>query len=244
MERYTFSYELKIPDYDCDPHGNVRASAALRYMQTAATRQFDALGLTRDRLLGEGFLFVVSSVALRFARAPEAREHIWVATAPVGIRGAHLLRETVLLGANGEPLVEGQSGWALIEPESGRLLRPSDFPYAMPLLSGEWRPFADPARLKIPAADAPCGLRRVRLSDLDVNRHVNNAVYADILLDAFADELLGGAGLSQLFVRYRAQARLHDTLSLRRGKDAQLFVLHAQINQTRCFEGAFSLKTP
>jgi medium-chain acyl-[acyl-carrier-protein] hydrolase len=244
MERHTFSYDLEIPYYDCDLQERLRASAALRYMQTAATRQLDSLGLTHARLLDEGFLFVMTAVALRFARAPRAGERIRVATAPAGVQGAHMLRETLLLGPCDEVCAEGQSSWALIEPQGGRLLRPTSFPYALPLMRGEWTPFADPCRLRIRPGELPCGERRVRLSDLDRNLHMNNTVYADILLDGFADEVLAGGGVDMLFLRYRAQARLHDRLALRRGRDGKLHLLSAQIGEKRCFEGAFSLKTP
>jgi acyl-ACP thioesterase len=55
----------------------------------------------------------------------------------------------------------------------------------------------------------------VRRSDLDVNRHVNNAVYVRWALDAAPPELVETARLSSLEVSVRAEARAGDAVLAR-----------------------------
>ncbi|MEG1774608.1 MAG: thioesterase [Oscillospiraceae bacterium] len=240
-ERYFYSYRQTIPDYDCDPLLRLKGSATLRYLQRAATEHLTALDLPYERLYAEGVVFVLAGQAVRVARAPVAGETVVVATAPVPGRGAQLLRETAILSETGELLIEGQSAWAMIDPQSQHLLRAGDFHHALPMRT-EWQPFADPSRLRIRAPETPLGVRTVRLSDLDRNRHMNNTVYADLLLDCFPDELLASGGLDTLFLRYRQQARLGEALRLTGGFDGQLYAVEAQLDGNCCFEGAFSLR--
>lgn len=129
-----------------------------------------------------------------------------------------MFRETVLLDGEGNLLAENQTAWALLDFETGRPLRSSSFRHELPALGGEWTPFVDPSRIRISEAQEPCGGREVRLSDLDVNRHMNNTVYADAALDCFPEEVLCSAGVDTMLLRYQYQARLGETISLRRGR--------------------------
>lgn len=216
----------------------------LRYIQSVAGEHLDALGLTHQCLYDEGFVFLIAGTALKVHRAPAAGDHIVISTAPLTGRGANMLRETVLHDQNGVLLAECQTNWALINSHTGRLLRPSAFPYTLPMLEGDWTPFSDPTRIRIRAGEEPTESfpRVVRLSDLDQNMHMNNTVYADILTDGFGDAYIASGGIDTLFLRYHLQARLHDCLTLQYGHNGQLFTASAQQGEKKCFEGAFSLK--
>lgn len=242
LEEYPFRMEVTVPQYDCDPMLRLKPSSALRYMQVAAELHLDTLGLTHKTLYDEGIIFVVSANGIKYYRAPMRQEKVIVATCPVKARGASMLRETVIFSAEGEPLVEGQSCWVMIQPVTNRLLRATEFHHELPL-HPDWQPFCDPTHIRIRAGAEPCGEREVRLADIDLNWHMNNTVYGDILLDCFAEEFLESGGVDTLFLRYRNQARLGETLTLTRGFDGQVYSVGAQVGEKACFQGAFSLKS-
>ncbi len=244
MARYSYSRAQTVPIYDCDLFCRLRPSAMLRYIQSVSGEHLDALGLSHQRLYDEGFVFLIAGTALKVHRAPAASEHIVISTAPLTGRGANMLRETILSDQNGALLAECQTNWALIDSHTGRLLRPSAFPYALPMLEGEWTPFSDPTRIRIHTGETlgESTPRVVRLSDLDQNLHMNNTVYADILTDGFGDAYIASGGIDTLFLRYHLQAKLHDCLTLQYSHNGQLFTVGAQLEEKNCFEGAFSLK--
>lgn len=242
MARYKYSREITIPEYDCDSFLRLRTSVMLRYIQTVAGEHLDVLGLPYDRLYAEGFVFVVAGTALKIHRAPVSGERIIVSTAPLTGQGAHMMRETVIDSAEGERLVECQTNWALIDSKSGKLLRASDFPYQLPLLEGEWTPFFDPRRIRIKPVREKSLTRTVRLSDLDRNLHMNNTVYADVILDCFGREFLESGGVDSMFIRYHLQARLGDELTVEYGFSDGVYTVGARCGDRNCFEGSFSLK--
>lgn len=241
-ERYPFSLEMQVRGFDCDGRGVLRAGSALRYLQEAAGAHLDSLGLGYGRLRDEGVFFVLTGQALRILRPPREGERLLVATGPVAPHGARMFRETVLLGGDGALCAESQTAWALLDVGTGRPLRSSAFGHRLPLLGGEWRPFADPSRLRIPEPQQPCGEREVRASDLDANRHMNNTVYADVALDCFPDELLASDGIGRLFVRYQRQARLGERIVLRRERLGDRFVVDGSVGGQSCFSAEFSLR--
>ncbi|MEG2174138.1 MAG: thioesterase [Oscillospiraceae bacterium] len=239
--RYPYSYHYVVPSYDCDPLLRLKASATLRYFQEAATRHLDSLNLNYERLQEEGIVFVLATQAIKFYDVPHYGDSIQILTAPVAGRGAHMLRETVIADLKGTVLVEGQASWAMLNPDTGRPLRASEFHHTLPLLS-DWTPFCDPSRLRMKASEESRGTRMVRFSDLDRNFHMNNTVYADVLLDCFTQPLVQSGGVDELFLRYRAQAELGKEMTLSGGFDGARYVLAARLKELPCFEGAFSLK--
>lgn len=243
MQRYSYSCRHEVPIYDCDLFCRLRPSAMLRYIQSAAGEHLDALGFTHSRLYEEGFVFLIAGTVLKVFCTPVFGENIIISTAPLAGRGANMLRETVLHDTNDTLLAECQTNWAVVDSRTGRLLRASDFPHSLPILNGEWTPFSDPSKIRISISDMTKEtLHTVRLSDLDQNLHMNNTVYADILLDGFADDYIASGGIDTLFLRYHLQARLHDSIKLQYGRSNQLFAVNSQLGEKKCFEGAFSLK--
>lgn len=241
MGRYPFSFTQEIADHDCDVHLNLRPAAALRLMQYAATHHLDSLGLHYERLYDEGFVFMLSAVGLKFMRPIKAGERVLVATVPVAPKGVSLLRETVMFDEAGVLVAECQSAWVMVSHDTNTLLRPSVFSGRLPTLCEDYAPFCDVTRIRIPACAEFSGERRVRFSDLDRNRHMNNTVYADILCDAFAELLMDGATVSSLFIKFKAQARLGDSLSLYTMTEGDRHIINAKLFETLCFEGMMTL---
>jgi len=242
MSRYKFFKELTVPVYDCDPFLRACPSSLLRYIQTVSSGHLDSIGLSHSLLYNEGFVFVVAGTALKIYRSPKCGEKIQLCTAPTPGSGAHMIRETVILSESGEKLVECQSDWVLIDAKTNRLLKASDFPYELPLLEGEWTPFFDPKKIRIRCSGETVLGRKVQLSDLDQNMHMNNTIYADIMTDCFGGEYLASGGVDTMFIRYHLQARMGDSLTLEYGQKDGLFTVGARCGDKRCFEGAFSFK--
>ena len=242
MERYPFAYSAVVTDGECGQDLCLRPAGILRYMQQAATMHLESLGLPYDRLYREGFVFVLVSQALRIERPAKSREKLLIATCPAKRQGAHLLRETVIFDTDGRRIAEGQSSWAMLDPDSSRVLRTTEFPYELPVLGDTWHPFCDPRHLKLPVSGGEfVGNRVVAYSDIDRNRHMNNTVYADILVDSFGTLMLQNSRVSHLFLRYRTQALLGDIMQLWAGSDGTLRFCRAVIGGKPCFEGAFVL---
>ena len=239
--RYPFSKTSAVPFYDCDMRGRLKVSPALRYIQQAATDQLDGMGLTHPALKSEGVVFVLAALALVVRRMPRAGETLLISTCPVATAGAQMLRETAVEEAeSGEALLECQTAWAIIDPESGRLLRPSAFRHELPRLEG-WSPTVNPAKIRIPDGVDPAGERAVRFSDLDLNDHMNNTVYADILTDCFPEQMRERE-IGTLLLRYRSQARLGEVMALSTGRKDGVFWASAAIEGRRCFEGSVTFR--
>ena len=187
-----YTLEFPIRTYEVDSHYKLGLSNLLRFMQETAGRHLSDAGWTYQKMRDEdGFVFLLTRIALRIRRMPEWRETVAVKTWFSGAKGAQYMREMTFESA-GEVLAESQTAWVTVNPETRRVLRP-DLTLNPEGIRSEAIAGVAARRVERPEGMAFAGERPVRYSDLDCNHHVNNAVYADIVADYFPGEYDPGA---------------------------------------------------
>lgn len=216
---YTYCFTTEVPYYQCDLSGKMKLSWLLKVMERAAGEHLEHIGLSYDRLYQEGIVFLLSKAAVRIHQCPTAADLLWVETAPQGVRGAQYNREIRIHreknGGPGELLAEVHTIWFMADPVERRILRPDKFQHEMPTIPAEeaMEPFAS-TRFRI--AGEPCGEQTftVQYSHLDVNGHLNNTVYGDLVCDLLPFEELVDRGIREFRIIYRHEARHGEPIRL------------------------------
>ena len=176
--KYTF--KATVTPHDLDINNIASASAILRYMQEAAYRHLTVCPPTMDELRAENKVFVLSRLCFSIYGELRFDDELEISTWPSESRGASFPRSTRAT-KNGQTVAELVSQWALIDPVNKTLWRASayspDFEYEPPLLLDL------PARLRIPEGTEMklVGEHTVQYCDVDMNKHLNNTTYPDIL---------------------------------------------------------------
>lgn len=125
-----------------------------------------------------------------------------------------MLRQMAFEDLTGERLINAETAWLLVNPDTHHILKPSAFPYGLPVDLSELDEQVASLRIKPEGQLTPCWTREIRFNDIDCNHHVNNAVYADILTDALPVDVMSGRPLCGLELQYQAEARLGDQLEI------------------------------
>ena len=98
-------------------------------------------------------------------------------------------------------------------------------------------------RLKLPADMEEAGIRTMRYSDADVNGHVNNARYADILCDTISLDKQEGMYPNRMQIGYLAECRPGEEIGLGTGRTGNLwFIKGADQSGKARFEGSLTLE--
>lgn len=237
--RYPYFKKKIVEERDCFPNLKMTPSALLVLVQDVSVGHLEALGYDYLRLLDEGIVFMLSSVAVKFFKVPVLGDEITAATCPAKAVGAHMVRETVILDEEENILAEIQASWIMIAAESGRILRPKEFPVELPKLE-QYDPFMEVWKLKIPEDGELREKRKIVLSDLDRNFHMNNTVYASVITDLFPDEIMEN-GINEIFIKYKKQAKLGNTLSLYTYKQEDTLYINAREDNDLYFQGSITL---
>lgn len=236
---HSFKLESEIFDYHCDKDTNLKPGYLLKFAEAVSTAQLIDLGLPYKRLFEEGVIFLMTRVSVKILRMPVSGEKITLVTAPREIKGARFFREVKILDSSGTPLVFAVTNWFLANPHTRRVLKPDAFVHELKLLpKAEWNTEIDP-NLKFEIGGQPVAKdsRKVRYSDLDINGHVNNSVYADIVFDALPRTALDRMQASEFVINYKNEAKPDEILELTTyaGEDGKTFSVEGVVGESICF---------
>ena len=210
--RWTEHYRVGVNDTDLSRVAS--ASALMRYMQDTADLQMEGQRPSYLELFDRGYAFVLARFRLRSYAPLFSHDEITSETWATPSHG-FLFGRCYRLLQGGEPVAEADAVWALVNLESRRPTRVGEVPlgYAEdePLDLGDL-----PPRVRIPA-ELPLALvgeHTVTYAEADVNRHLNNTVYADLFCGFLPME---GFRVSSLLLSFIAEAPLGETVKVYRG---------------------------
>lgn len=175
---------------DCDRNKRARVATLLSKVGAYAGYDYDARGLTHEKLYAMREVFLLSRIALRIHHCPMARDVLDITTWENGARGAHMQRVFEMADQTGRLCVSVKSEWILVDPLTRKILRPASFT-AKPLMTCDRViDCPDPKKILLPREGLEeLGTRQVVWSDLDGNGHVFSANYGDIIWDYLPRDL-------------------------------------------------------
>lgn len=207
-----FEVGFPVRYHELDSHGNVGTVTLLNYLQDAAGMHSRRLGVSVVDLHPLGLTWVLSRIHLIVERYPRADETVRVRTWPSLRQGVFTCREFELLDDGGAVSGRATTSWAVLNVATRRPVPLSKHLPVYPLL--ERRAIEDGfASLPLLPADSTRSEApfRVLRSDLDINHHVNNTIYAGWALEAVPDDVAAGR-LTELEISFRAEALYGDSV--------------------------------
>lgn len=172
--------EYRINSHDTDYNKIVSASGILRFMQDAANCQMENQKPSYIDLFTQGLAFVITRLNLSIYAPLRQHEIIQASSWACESKGVSFNR-CYSISRGGVIVAEASSVWALIRMEDKRPIRVSDFNHNYD--SYNMLELDMPARLKIPSDlnMSLVGVHTVKYMDVDLNKHINNTHYPDIL---------------------------------------------------------------
>lgn len=178
-----------IRAHECGPDGLLKLHVLLDYLQDIAATHAELLNVGLSALTEKGTLWVLSRLGLQITRYPACDEKIILKTYPSGISGLFATREYWMTGEDGTPLVKGTSFWLVLDAKTYRPLKAASFlPENMPLNENMDRFFPELGKIGKQETDSSGSVFTVRHGDIDMNRHLNNAVFGRMLFDTLCKE--------------------------------------------------------
>ena len=143
---------------------------------------------------------------------PKLQEIIAVTTWPSSVSMVTANREFIATNEQGEILIKATSRWALIDSMTGRLVPVKK---QLPDLTGQDERALDSAFPKIRVPEGTVRSQTttfpVHTDDIDINRHVNNALYASWCLDMATRP---ASDINEIQVSFNAPAKQGDSIQI------------------------------
>lgn len=206
-----YHFDDRVRYSECDENGDLSLVAMMNYLQDCSTFQSESLGVGLDYLNEHHMGWVLTTWQIEVSRLPHFCDTVRTATWAYGMHGYQALRNFVMDSADGERLVTADSQWVLFDLEERHMIRIPDS--QLVYVSGEARceMRAMPKHLTVTGPFEETSPVMVSEQHLDTNRHVNNAQYVLMAIDALS-ELGRSVDLGRLTVQYRSMALLGDVI--------------------------------
>ena len=176
MELKKYAKEYNIRSYECDRNNNLRILTLMNIFQDMADTNATQLGLGLDYCLSKGLAWVGSNYALDITRLPRMHEVIKIETWPAVEKLLGAIRDFEVFGEDGESIIRASSQWVLINFAKKRPVALRENLPQYTVLPERALDTDFPKIGEIGRIDEQFKFR-VRFDDIDMNRHVNNAVY-------------------------------------------------------------------
>jgi len=198
-----------VRSYEVDACGRLSISALCNFMQDAAGKHADELGVSVAQLQKESKTWMLSRLALQMKVYPGWQETFHVTTWPSGSRRLFALRDFLFHDSQNRLLGSAATAWLVIDTKYRRPVRIEPFLKKLnPGAHGSETIFEPNLFEKIPKfSDYSHEIRfRIRYQDLDTNRHVNNVSFIEWIVESIPAEELQCSMLTGLEIHYMAEA--------------------------------------
>jgi medium-chain acyl-[acyl-carrier-protein] hydrolase len=214
MEFPKLEKEYPVHVYETGPDGRLCLHSLFDYFQDIASDHAVKLGYGRDELMKLNHFWVLSRIYAEISAWPPWGENIIIKTWPRGTDRLFALRDFEARYPDGRPIALATSSWLIIDRDTKRIQRPdknlsrnnsvTDIEKALPRNAVKLEP-AD-------SIDRKAHNFKVRISDLDINLHTNNARYLKWVTDSYdLDFILNNVPLSAE-INYLAESRFNDNV--------------------------------
>jgi len=197
--------------YEVGPSRLVRPATLLDYLQDAAAEHASLLNIGVQHLHNRDLTWVLSRLRLSVDRYAGVGETVLVRTWPSTRGNISSCREFEVLDQAGVVIARATTAWVVLDLIRRRPVRLAEVLPDYPLeprraIADEFLPLprTGSCERELPFV--------VRQSDLDMNRHVNNAVYVGWALESAPQEAAQTRRPVDVEVGYRAEALAGDTV--------------------------------
>ena len=195
---------------DADQNGVVSVSSVMRYVQDAANCCMEGEGPSYNDLFDAGYAFILSRFSVKLYAPLYQHQHVtaetWAAAA-VGLGSERYYR----LFRGDELIAEAASLWAIVGTHDKKLHRHSELD--LHYCTDEPLDMASCMRFRMPSAGYETrGTRYIAYEDVDMNGHMNNTHYPDMLCGFIGG--MEGKRVTEFSINYRSEAPLGEIITV------------------------------
>ncbi|MBO5287654.1 MAG: hypothetical protein J6B34_05965 [Clostridia bacterium] len=203
---------FKVTYHDTNSNEIVGISRIFKFLQEVATSQMRAQKPSYNELLSQNKAFILSGIRVNVYEPLCAYEEIEVQSWACPSRGFTFPRSYAIL-RGGEVVCEANSSWALVDTRDKKLLRSSDVDLSN-YYTDQPIELDSPIRFRIPAELSLSLVSEytIRYTDTDVNGHMNNTNYPDMLFNVLPSPQ--SKTVKSIAISFLNEARCGDNLKI------------------------------
>jgi len=240
MEPNFYTETATVLNADADFRSLLKPSALLRYVEQVSADHARTFGMTDQFFKDHGVAFLVGKQALKFDRVPQRAEKLTLLTRAEASRRGSVKRITTVTDAEGKQVAMVDCRWIVVSLAEGRILREPGW-----TVEGFWNETVEgelPLQLhKCREGLASAGEWTVRYSQCDLNGHLNNAFYLDLVCDALPLDVVRKGPVTFASINYHREVPMGETVEVFYAPSAEGWYIIGKHNGQTSFESYLEL---
>ncbi|HAN18626.1 MAG: hypothetical protein A2X13_13640 [Bacteroidetes bacterium GWC2_33_15] len=204
-------YNFPVKSYDSDQNGRLTLQTLFHFLQECAWNNARMNDFGYEYLEKENTYWVLSRVLVQINEYPEWKDEISIKTWPKGADGYFALRD-FLIFKDDKVIGRATTSWLILDRETKRPRRLENFNFIHQNFLNESAIDKKPDKINLNTSLAELDRRKVYPSDLDVNKHVNNATYVRWMLDAYFSN--HSKLISEFEINFLSELLMHDEFTV------------------------------
>jgi medium-chain acyl-[acyl-carrier-protein] hydrolase len=217
IELMQFEKEYAVHVYETGPDGILSIHALFNYLQDIASDHAIILGFGREALMRESRFWVLSRIYAEITQMPKWEDRIVITTWPNGTDKLFALRNFEVCYKDGRHIASATSSWLILDRITKKIQRPdtilskfySDLHPNQSLLR-----YASKLDFHVDDSDIS-DLYKIKVSDLDINLHVNNVRYLTWVSDTYTLDFVLNNVPKSAEINYLAESQSGDVVIIK-----------------------------
>lgn len=213
MEKY--QEQISIKSYQTNQYGQASIASIFNILIEAAWAHAQVMDWGYDSLKSNNLFWVLSRMYFQVEKYPAWQDEITLNTWSAGTDGMYAYREYIVEDQHGEVLLRASSAWLILDTETRKIFRLSDFRATFPKRI-DTNACRNPKRIKPDIHPEPLNYNQVLFSELDINQHFNSVKSVERVLDDFGIEFLNINEPAELEINYLKEGVSGDNIAVTR----------------------------
>lgn len=209
-----FEEKKTVSTYDSDFLMKLKISSVFNYMQDTAAANADQLGLGYEHLMPLELAWVLSWVKVEIDDYPVYGQELLLNTWPKCSYKLYSMRDFRIKDYNEKILCRATTAWLPINIKTKRVTGiqnlPAPIPYNPDLIGVQELP----SKIILPSAKQVLYTKKFRYNDLDINHHVNNVKYVEMVLDCFTPEYYSKYQVKNFTISFSSESFYDDEIEV------------------------------
>lgn len=186
--------------------GQLKIVSIMNFLQDAASDHASAMGMSGFDLSAKDLAWVITNYHVDILDHPRWQDSLTIKTWRSSWKNLYEIRRFLILNPSGSVLVQARAAWVMVRKDTGRPVRLSRFnPKAAENTDTEDHTSLVQELLPVDRIDLELPFK-IRMQDLDLNRHVNNAVYVGWAAETVPPSFLDNYRPAAIDVSFRRES--------------------------------------
>lgn len=213
-------------------NGKMGVADLLEAFQYAVTLHTEQLGVAYDTVLEKyNAKWVIAKLRMEFSDFPKNKDKIQIQTWPHKAGAIKFGRSFLITGERDYAV--GYSDWCVIDADTFQMKRAREIEFP-PLDYIEDKPCSKYSNVK-PSESTLVYSRTMRVSDLDINNHVNNVSYVTMAMDCLSSAEISQTEIKSFEAHFTSQCFEGETLDFYREDRDGVIIITAKKKQENVF---------